>query len=89
MASISVAMLSALGDAVRPRVMADFPRGAFDRRFLDAIMREVAKGSSCPSDRLLTTKGLAGWMEPSPWSGRCGDRYRDVNRVGVGDEAPA
>ena len=60
-------MLSAVVDGVRRRVMADFPRGVFERRFLDAIAREVAKGPSCQSDRLLTTKGLAGWMERSPW----------------------
>ena len=47
--------------------MADFARGAFDRRFLDAIVREVAKGSNCQNDRLLSTKGLAGGMERSPW----------------------
>ena len=60
-------MLSAVVDGVRRRVMADFPRGMFDRRFLDASAREVAKGSNCQNDRLLSTKGLAGWMERSLW----------------------
>lgn len=56
-----------LVDAVRSGVMAVFPRRAFDRRFLDAITREVAIRPGCQSERLLYTKGLAGWMERSPW----------------------
>ena len=57
----------ALVDTVRPGVMAEHPRRAFDRRFLAAITREVATRPGCQSDRLLNEKGLAGWMERSPW----------------------
>ena len=57
----------ALVDTVRPGVMAALPRRAFDRRFLAAITREVATRPGCQSDRLLNEKGLAGWMERSPW----------------------
>lgn len=57
----------ALVDTVRPGVMAELPRRAFDRRFLAAITREVATRPGCQSDRLLNEKGLAGWMERSPW----------------------
>ncbi|MEO8469464.1 MAG: HD domain-containing protein [Chloroflexota bacterium] len=56
-----------LVDAVRPAVMAEFPRRAFDRRFLAAIRREVTSRQGCQSDRLLNTKGLAAWMDRSPW----------------------
>ncbi|TAL11939.1 MAG: hypothetical protein EPO00_02690 [Chloroflexota bacterium] len=57
----------ALVDAVRPGVMAAFPRRAFDRRFLAAMAREVAVRPGRRSERLLVTKGLAAWMERSPW----------------------
>ena len=57
-----------LVDGIRPRVMRDFPRGSFDRLFLAAIGREVAKRSDCQSARLLDTVGLAGWMARSPWA---------------------
>lgn len=56
-----------LVNRVRPGVMVEFPRRAFDRHFLAAITREVAIRPTCQSDRLLNTKGLAGWMERSPW----------------------
>ncbi len=36
-----------LVDAVRPAVMADFPRRTFDRHFLAAITREVAVRPTC------------------------------------------
>ncbi|HEY8800061.1 MAG TPA: HD domain-containing protein [Candidatus Limnocylindrales bacterium] len=57
-----------LVDAVRPRVMRDFPRRAFDRRFLAAIAREAAVRPNCQSARLLHRTGLAKWMARSPWT---------------------
>jgi hypothetical protein len=57
-----------LVDAVRPEVMRDFPRGPFDRHFLDAIAREAAIRPSCQSARLLHRTGLAAWMAKSPWA---------------------
>ena len=57
-----------LVDDVRPGVMRAFPRGAFDRLFLAAISREVAKRSDCQSARLLDTVGLERWMARSPWA---------------------
>ncbi len=59
-----------LVDAVRPRVMRDFPRGAFDRYFLATISREVAVRPTCQSARLLQQTGLAEWMARSPWAVR-------------------
>jgi HD superfamily phosphodiesterase len=59
-----------LVDAVRPAVMVDFPRGAFDRHFLAAIAREAAVRPTCQSARLLDTTGLADWMARSPWAAR-------------------
>ena len=59
-----------LADRVRPGVMAEFPRGAFDRHFLRAIQREVAVRAGCESERLLRTNDLAGWMARSPWRSR-------------------
>ena len=57
-----------LVEAVRPGVIRDFPRGAFDRRFLDAIGREAASRPGCQSARLLNRTGLADWMARSPWA---------------------
>jgi hypothetical protein len=57
-----------LVDAVRARVMRDYPRRAFDRRFLAAISREAASRPACQSARLLHRTGLAGWMARSPWA---------------------
>jgi HD domain len=57
-----------LVDAVRPGVMRDFPRRAFDRRFLGAIAREAAIRPACQSARLLHRTGLADWMARSPWA---------------------
>lgn len=54
-------------DRVRDAVVAAFPRGRFDRHFLDAISREAAIRPSCQSARLLNATGLAGWMARSPW----------------------
>ena len=56
-----------LVEAVRPEVMRSFPRGAFDRRFVAAIRREVAIRPTCQSARLLDQTGLEGWMARSPW----------------------
>jgi len=55
-------------DAVRPDVMRAYPRGDFDRRFLDAISREAAARPTCQSARLLHETGLARWMARSPWA---------------------
>ena len=56
-----------LVDATRPRVVRQFPRGAFDRHFLAAIAREAALRPTCQSARLLHQTGLAEWMARSPW----------------------
>ena len=56
-----------LVDTVRAGVLAEFPRRAFDRRFLATITREVASRPGCQRDRLLNEMGLAGWMARSPW----------------------
>jgi hypothetical protein len=56
-----------LVDSVRPGVMRDFPRRAFDRHFLAAIGREAAIRPMCQSARLLRRTGLAEWMARSPW----------------------
>jgi hypothetical protein len=53
--------------AVRRQVVSAFPRGAFDRHFLRAIEREVARRRDCQSARLLNRTGLADWMARSPW----------------------
>ena len=47
--------------------MRAYPRGAFDRHFLDAIRREAAARRDCQSARLLNETGLAAWMARSPW----------------------
>jgi cyanamide hydratase family protein with HD domain len=57
-----------LVDTVRPRVMREFPRRAFDRLFLAAITREAAIRPTCQSARLLNQTDLAGWMARSPWA---------------------
>ena len=62
-----------LVDAVRPAVMRDFPRGAFDRHFVAAIRREAAVRPTCQSARLLNGTGLEDWMARSPWAARAGD----------------
>jgi hypothetical protein len=56
-----------LVDSVRSRVMAEFPRRAFDRRFLDAMSREAAIRRTCQSARLVHQTRLADWMARSPW----------------------
>jgi HD domain-containing protein len=57
-----------LVDDVRPGVMRDFPRRAFDRHFLDAMRREAAMRPTCQSARLVHGTGLAAWMARSPWA---------------------
>ncbi len=56
-----------LVDVVRPAVVRDFPRGAFNRWFLRAITREAAARPTCQSARLLNVARLAEWMARSPW----------------------
>ena len=56
-----------LVEAVRAAVSRDFPRVAFDRRFLDAMRREAALRPACQSARLVNQVGLADWMARSPW----------------------
>jgi hypothetical protein len=57
-----------LADGVRDAVTGVFPRGPFDRWFLDAIRREAAARPTCQSARLLNATGLADWMARSPWA---------------------
>ena len=57
-----------LVDRVRGSVTRRYPRGAFDRHFLRAIEREVARRPDCQSARLLNEGDLAGWMARSPWA---------------------
>ena len=52
---------------VRGAVVRAYPRGAFDRHFLDAIRREGAVRRDCQSARLLIETDLAAWMARSPW----------------------
>ena len=54
-------------EQIRSGVVRAFPRGDFDRRFLDAIGREAAQRPGCQSARLLHETGLATWMTESPW----------------------
>ena len=56
-----------LVDDVRDAVVRAYPRGAFDRHFLDAIRREATARADCQSARLLNEAGLAAWMARSPW----------------------
>ena len=55
-------------DAVRAEVTRAYPRGAFDRRFVRAISREVTRRRDCQSARLLGGSDLAEWMARSPWA---------------------
>jgi hypothetical protein len=70
-----------LVEAVRRGVMDRFPRGAFDRRFADAISREAAVRPGCQSARLLAA-GLVDGMARSPWA-----THPDPARRGVPDAA--
>jgi hypothetical protein len=53
-------------EGIRGPVVQAFPRGPFDRHFLAAIEREVARRPGCQSERLLRDD-LGGWMARSPW----------------------
>jgi hypothetical protein len=57
-----------LVDRVRPTVTRRYPRGAFDRHFVRAIAREVARRRDCQSARLFGDGELAVAMERSPWA---------------------
>lgn len=58
-----------LVEGVRHDVTRAYPRAAFDRRFVRAISREVARRRrDCQSARLLGDGDLVGWMERSPWA---------------------
>lgn len=57
-----------LVEGVRDRVLAAFPRGDFDRRFLAAIRREAALRPTCQSARLLRETGLADAVRRSAWA---------------------
>lgn len=59
--------IESIDDDTRDRVAAAYPRGPFDRHFLDAIRREAARRPTCQSARLLHETGLADWMAKSPW----------------------
>lgn len=54
--------------SVRAEVTRRFPRGAFDRRFVRAVSREVARRRDCQSAGLLGDDDLADWMARSPWA---------------------
>ncbi len=56
-------------DGVRDAVVAEMPRGDFDRRFLAAIRREVAVRPGCQSERLLPRLEVDGRVARSPWHG--------------------
>ena len=53
---------------VRGTVTRKFPRGAFDRHFVSAIRREVARRGDCQSARLLNDADLVGSMARSAWA---------------------
>lgn len=57
-----------LVDRVRPTVTRKYPRGTFDRHFLAAISREVARRRDCQSSRLLGEGDLIDAMARSPWA---------------------
>jgi HD domain-containing protein len=54
--------------SVRATVTRKYPRGAFDRHFVSAIRREVARRGDCQSKRLLDDAGLEAAMARSPWA---------------------
>ena len=58
----------ALVESVRGTVTRKFPRGAFDRHFVSAIRREVARRGDCQSARLLHDADLEAAMARSPWA---------------------
>lgn len=54
-------------EGVRDDVVRDYPRDSFDRHFVAAIRREVARRPGCQSAWLLNETRLVDWMERSPW----------------------
>jgi hypothetical protein len=57
-----------LVEGVRSDVISAYPRGAFDRHFIRAIGREVARRRDCQSARLLGDGDLVAWMARSSWA---------------------
>jgi hypothetical protein len=57
-----------LVEGVRSEVTRAYPRGAFDRHFVRAISREVARRRDCQSARLLGDGHLVAWMTRSAWA---------------------
>ena len=57
-----------LVEGVRSEVTRAYPRKAFDRHFVRAISREVARRRDCQSARLLGDNDLVDWMARSPWA---------------------
>jgi hypothetical protein len=57
-----------LVESVRGTVTRKFPRGAFDRHFVSAIRREVARRGDCQSAWLLYDADLEAAMARSPWA---------------------
>ena len=57
-----------LVEGVRSDVTRAYPRGAFDRHFVRAVSREVARRRDCQSARLLGDGDLVDWMTRSPWA---------------------
>lgn len=57
-----------LVEGVRSEVTRAYPRGGFDRQFVRAIGREVARRGDCQSARLLGDGGLVAWMARSTWA---------------------
>ena len=74
-------------ETVRDPVVTAFPRGAFDRHFLDAITREASIRPTCQSARLLHKTGLAAWMAHSPWAAERGTSAAETP-AGEGRTAP-
>jgi hypothetical protein len=56
-----------LVDDVRDAVVEEFPRGAFDRRFVAAVEHEAGARPDCRS-AVFVRADLAGWMARSPWA---------------------
>jgi cyanamide hydratase family protein with HD domain len=57
-------------DAVRARVLRDFPRRSFDRYFLAAMCREAQDRPTCQSARLIHGSRLAEAQRESRWATR-------------------
>jgi len=55
-------------EEVRDAVIADYPRGPFDRRFHRAMTREAAARPTCQSARFVKGAAAAGWPDRTPWA---------------------